>query len=96
MSREEAAAPASRSQQRMQAALRGDEPPAFPGAPGRPATSLEGALLRNIDRLNDLIRDMLQSFPDTAGEQEWRDRAGALQVRDPDGQLYRAYTEDGL
>ncbi len=46
--------------------------------------------------LSDLIRDMLQAFPDTADEQEWRDRAGALGVRDPDGKPYRAYTEEDL
>jgi hypothetical protein len=49
---------------------------------------------RYIDELHDLVRDMLQSLPDTADEQEWRDRAGALSVCDPDGQPYRAHTED--
>lgn len=48
------------------------------------------------DALRTLIADMLQSFPDTADEQEWRDRAGALGVTDPDGQPYRAYTGDDL
>ena len=43
-----------------------------------------------------LVRDMLQAFPDTADEQEWRDRAGALGICDPDGKPYRAYTEDDL
>jgi len=51
---------------------------------------------RYIDQLHDLVRDMLEAFPDTADEQEWRDRAGALYVCDPDGQPYRAYTEDDL
>lgn len=64
--------------------------------PGRPTTSLEDSLLRNIDGLNNLVRDMLQAFPDTADEQEWRDRAGALDVHDPDGQPYRAYTEEDM
>jgi hypothetical protein len=63
---------------------------------GRPATDLENAMLRNVDGLNGLVRDMLQSFPDTADEQEWRDRAGALDVRDPDGQPYAACTEADL
>ena len=67
-----------------------------PDMPGRPTTSLEDAMLANIDGLNDLVRDMLQSFPDTADEQEWRDRAGTLDVHDPDGHPYRAYTEDDL
>jgi hypothetical protein len=71
-------------------------PQAAPDSPGRPTTSLEDAMLRNIDGLNDLVRDMLQSFPDTADEREWRDRAGALDVRDPDGAPYCAYTGDDL
>jgi hypothetical protein len=65
-------------------------------AAGRPATSLEDAMLRNIDGLNDLVRDMLQSFPDTVDEPQWRDRAGELHVCDPDGQPYRAITEEDL
>lgn len=72
--------------------IRGDGPP----RQGRPTTSLEDAMLRSIDGLNDLVRDMLQSFPDTADEQEWRDRAGALNVHDPDGMPYAAYTEADL
>jgi hypothetical protein len=72
------------------------EPQAAPDTPGRPTTSLENAMLANIDGLNDLVRDMLQSLPDTADEQGWRDRAGTLSVCDPDGQPYRAYTEDDL
>lgn len=52
------------------------------------------SVLTNIDGLNDLVRDMFQSFPDTADADEWRDRAGALGVRDPDGQPYRAHTEE--
>jgi len=63
---------------------------------GRPTTGLEDAMLRNVDGLNDLVRDILQSLPDTADEPEWRDRAGALYVHDPDGQPYRAYTEADL
>jgi len=51
---------------------------------------------RYIEKLHDLLRDMFQSLPDTADEQEWRDRAGALSVCDLDGQPYRAYTEDDL
>lgn len=48
------------------------------------------------DGLAALVRDMLQAFPDTADEQEWRDRAGALGICGPDGKPYRAYTEEGL
>jgi hypothetical protein len=55
-----------------------------------------GGLLADIDALRSLVSDMLQSLPDTADEQEWRDRAGALHVCDPGGQPYRAYTEDDL
>jgi hypothetical protein len=51
---------------------------------------------RHIDQLHNLIRDMLQSFPDTADEPQWRDRAGELHVCDPDGQPYRAITEEDL
>ena len=62
----------------------------------QPASEVADELLRNIDALHGLIRDILQSMPDTADEQEWRDRAGTLHVCDPDGQPYRAYTEDDL
>jgi hypothetical protein len=48
----------------------------------------------DTDALRNLVRDMLQSFPDTADEPEWRDRAGALHVCDPGGQPYRAQTEE--
>lgn len=71
-------------------------PESAPHAPGRPTTSLEDALLRNVDDLGDLVRDMLEAFPDTSGEQEWRDRAGRLDVHDTNGQPYRAYTEEDL
>lgn len=77
-------------------ALRTWHPADMPGSAGRPATSLEDAMLRNIDALNDLVRDMFQAFPDTADEPEWRDRAGALDVHDPDGQPYRALTEEDM
>jgi len=80
----------------LRAAVVAQQPQREPAGAGRPTTSLEDALLANIDGLNDLVRDMLQSFPDTADEQEWRDRAGALGVCDPDGQPYRSYTEDDL
>lgn len=49
-----------------------------------------------VINLTALVRDMLQAFPDTADEQEWRDRAGGLGVQDPDGNPYRAYTEEDL
>lgn len=77
-------------------ALRTWHPAVAPGSAGRPTTGLEDAMLRNVDGLNDLIRDMLQAFPDTADEPEWRDRAGALNVHDPDGQPYRALTEEDM
>ena len=48
------------------------------------------------DGLRELIASILQSMPDTADEQEWRDRAGALGVTSPDGEPYRAWTEDDL
>jgi septal ring factor EnvC (AmiA/AmiB activator) len=46
------------------------------------------------DGLRSMVAAILQSMPDTADEQEWRDRAGTLGVTDPDGQPYRAWTED--
>jgi hypothetical protein len=49
-----------------------------------------------IGALTALVRDILQSLPDTADEQEWRDLAGAAGVTDPDGTPYRAWTEDDL
>lgn len=70
------------------------EPRAVTGTPGRPTTSLEDSLLRNIDGLNGLVRDILQADGETTGLHEWRDRAGRLHVCDPDGQPYRAWTED--
>jgi hypothetical protein len=48
------------------------------------------------DGLRALVADILQSMPDTADEQEWRDLAGTLGVTDPDGQPYRAWNEDDL
>jgi hypothetical protein len=72
------------------------EPHAAPDPQGRPTTSPEDAMLANIDGLNGLVRDILQSLPDTADEQQWRDRAGALNVCDPDGMPYAAYTEADL
>jgi hypothetical protein len=62
----------------------------------QPAPDLAGDLLANIDGLHTLIRDIFQSLPDTADEPEWRDRAGALHVCDPDGQPYRALTEEDM
>ena len=61
--------------------------PPFPDLSGQAAA---------IDGLSGLVRDVLQSMPDTADEQEWRDRAGALGLCDPDGHPYRAYTEEDL
>jgi glycine/D-amino acid oxidase-like deaminating enzyme len=52
--------------------------------------------VRERAELHALVRDMLQSFPDTADEQEWRGRAGEVGVTDPDGEPYRAYTGDDL
>jgi hypothetical protein len=48
----------------------------------------------DVAALHDLVRDILQSLPDTADDYEWRDRAGRLHVCDPDGRPYRAWTED--
>lgn len=48
---------------------------------------------RYIDDLHDLVRDILQADGETTDLHEWRDRAGALHVCDPDGQPYRAWTE---
>lgn len=56
----------------------------------------EDDLITEIDGLHALVRDILQSLPDTADEAQWRDRAGRLDVCDPDGQPYRAVTEAGL
>jgi len=72
----------------------GSPPPERAAAPQ--ATADPDSQQQYIDRLHDLIRDMLQSCPDTADEQEWRDRAGALHVHSTDGQPFRAYTEDDL
>lgn len=51
---------------------------------------------RQLRGLHDLVRSILQSLPDTADEPMWRDSAGALSVFDPDGQPYRAVTEEDL
>ena len=61
-----------------------------PSNNGVPATE------RERDGLRALVRRILQSMPDTADEPEWRDRAGALGVTDPDGEPYRAQTDDDL
>lgn len=69
---------------------------ARPAAPAEQAAPDPDGQQRYIDQLHDLIRDMLETFPDTADEQDWRDRAGHLYVHDHDGQPYHAYTEDDL
>ena len=61
-----------------------------------PVPRTAGGMLRTAEALQALIRDMLQAFPDTADEPQWRDRAGALHVCDPDGKPYRALTEEDI
>jgi hypothetical protein len=61
-----------------------------------PAPRTAGGQLRTVEALHGLVRDMLQDMPDTADEPEWRNRAGALHVRDPYGKPYRALTEEDI
>jgi hypothetical protein len=58
--------------------------------------AIRGALEGERDEARALVRDILQALPDTAGEQEWRERAGAAGITDPDGEPYRAWTEEDL
>jgi hypothetical protein len=63
---------------------------AAPAAAGRPATSLEDAMLRDIDGLHDLVRDMLtlRWAPGDTLAQRLAWRAGQLHVHDAGGQPF--------